>query len=93
MNDYPALTRLLQMAPPRSATSLARADAALDFLHVSAVLGDLLRVARARYDLNTESRGEQFDGFEQLVPPVDESPKRPVQSAGIAEADDARQAS
>jgi len=26
-------------------------------------LVDLLRVARARYDLETESRGEQFDGF------------------------------
>jgi hypothetical protein len=50
-------------------------------------------VARARYDLETESRGEQFDGFEQRVAPRYESPKKPVQSAGIDEAEDERQAS
>ena len=42
-------------------------------------LVDLLRVARARYDPETESRGEQFDGFDQLVPPAYEPPKKPVQ--------------
>jgi len=31
-------------------------------------LVDLLRVARARYGLETEDRGKQFDGFEELVP-------------------------
>jgi hypothetical protein len=41
----------------------------------------LLRVARARYNLETEGRGE-FDGFEDLVPPRYESPRKPVQSAG-----------
>src|ERR1043166_8170464 len=44
-------------------------------------LVDLLRVARARYDLETESQGEQFDGFEQLVPPAHKPVKKPVQSA------------
>jgi hypothetical protein len=48
----------------------------------------LLRVARARYDLETENRGEQFDSFEELVPPKYESRKKPVQSAGIDEAED-----
>jgi hypothetical protein len=56
-------------------------------------LVDLLRVARARYDLETEGRGEQFDGFEQLVPPKYESARKPVQSAGINEGEDERQAS
>jgi hypothetical protein len=56
-------------------------------------LVDLLRVARARYDLETESRGEQFDRFEELVPPRYEPPKKPVQSAGIDEAEGERQAS
>jgi hypothetical protein len=56
-------------------------------------LVDLLRVARARYDLETESRGKQFDGFEQLVQPRYESPRKPAQSAGIDEAEDERQAS
>jgi hypothetical protein len=56
-------------------------------------LVDLLRVARARYDLETESRGEQFDGFEQLVQPRYESQRKPAQSAGIDEAEDERQAS
>ena len=37
---------------------------------IGSKLVNLLRVARARYDLETEGRGEQFDGFEQLVPPV-----------------------
>jgi hypothetical protein len=54
---------------------------------------DLLRVARARYDLDSEGRGEQFDGFEQLVPPIYESPRKLVQSAGCDEAEDERQAS
>jgi hypothetical protein len=52
----------------------------------------VLRVARARYDLETEGRGEQFDGFEQLVPPY-ESPQKPGRNAGIDEAEDERQAS
>src|SRR5438105_287733 len=30
-------------------------------------LVDVLRVARAAYELETEGQGEQFDGFEQLV--------------------------
>jgi hypothetical protein len=37
-------------------------------------------------------RGEQLDGFEQLVVPRYESPKRPVQSARIDEAEDEQQA-
>jgi hypothetical protein len=56
-------------------------------------LVDLLRVARARYDLETESRGEQFDGFEQLVPPRYESPRKPMQRAGADEDDEERQVS
>jgi len=56
-------------------------------------LVDLLRVARARYDLATEGQGEQFDGFEQPVPPKYELPRKPVQSAGINEGEDERQAS
>jgi len=56
-------------------------------------LVELLRVARARYDLETEGRGEQFDGFEDLVPPRYESPRKPVQYAEIDEAEDERQAS
>jgi len=44
---------------------------------------DLLRVARARYDLETDGRGEQFERFEQLVPPVSEATRKPVQSAGV----------
>jgi len=56
-------------------------------------LVNLLRPARARYDLENESRGEQFEGFEQLVPPTYESPKKPAQSAGIDEVEDERQAS
>jgi hypothetical protein len=56
-------------------------------------LVDLLRVARARYNLETESRGEQFDGFEDLVPPRYESPRKPAQYAEIDEAEDERQAS
>jgi hypothetical protein len=56
-------------------------------------LVDLLRVACARYGLETEDRGEQFDGFEQLVPPKYESPKKPVRRAGNDEAEDERQAS
>ena len=51
-------------------------------------LVELLRVARARYDLKTESRGEQFEGFEELVPPRYESSKKPVQSAEIEHAGD-----
>jgi hypothetical protein len=51
-------------------------------------LVDLLRVARGRYDLETESRGEQFDGFEELVPPRYGSSRKPVQSAGIEDARD-----
>jgi hypothetical protein len=56
-------------------------------------LVDLLRVARARYDLETESRGEQFDGFEQLVPPAYEPAKKTVQSASVEDENDARRAS
>jgi len=56
-------------------------------------LTDLLRVARARYDLNTESRGEQFESFEQLVAPAYEPPKKPVQSTGVDAVDDARDVS
>jgi len=56
-------------------------------------LVDLLRVARARYDLDTESRGEQFDGFEQLVPSAYGPAKKDVQSAPVEEEDDARKAS
>jgi hypothetical protein len=55
-------------------------------------LVDLLRIARARYDLETESRGEQFDGFEQLVPPA-EPAKKTVQSASVEDENDARRAS
>jgi len=74
---------------------------AIDFLcdlaHLADLRGwkliDLLRVARARYDLSTESQGEQFVGFEQLVPPASEATKKPVQTAGIDEADDARNVS
>jgi len=45
-----------------------------DLAHLADVRGwrlvDLLRVARARYDLKTEGHGEQFDRFEDLVPPT-----------------------
>jgi len=55
---------------------------------------NLLRVACARYDLDTESRGEQFDGFEQLVPSAyGPAKKKDVQSAPVEEEDDARKAS
>jgi hypothetical protein len=68
-----------------------------DLVHLADERGwklvDLLRVARARYDLETEGRGGQFDGFEQLVPPKYESPTKPVQGAGMDEAEDERQAS
>jgi len=56
-------------------------------------LVDLLRVARARYDLETESQGEQFDGFEELVPPGDEVAKKTVRSAPVEEEDEERKAS
>jgi hypothetical protein len=63
-----------------------------DLAHLADARGwklvELLRVARARYDLETESRGEQFDGFEELVPPRYESSRKPVQSAGIEDARD-----
>jgi hypothetical protein len=49
-------------------------------------LVDLLRVARARYDLETEGQGEQFDGFEQLVPPAYRPAKKTVQSAPVEDA-------
>jgi hypothetical protein len=68
-----------------------------DLAHLADVRGwklvDLLRVARARYDLETEGQGEQFDTFEDLVPPRYESPKKPVQSAQIDEAEGEREAS
>jgi len=67
------------------------ADFLCDLAHLADQRGwklvDLLRVARARYDLDTESRGKQFDRFEQLVPPSYESPRKPVQSAGIDDAE------
>ena len=56
-------------------------------------LVNLLRRARASYDLETENRGEQFDGFEQLVPPRIESSRKPVKSAGSDEAENERKAS
>jgi len=52
-------------------------------------LVNLLRVARARYDLEAEGVGEQFDGFEQLVPAY-EPPEKPVQKALDRDAEDAR---
>jgi hypothetical protein len=55
-------------------------------------LVDLLRVTCARYDLETEGRGEQFDGFEQLVPAYGPA-KKTVQSAPVEDANDARRAS
>jgi hypothetical protein len=68
-----------------------------DLAHLADARGwklvDLLRVARARYDLETLSNGEQFNSFEQLVAPRYESPRRPVQSADIDEAEGEREAS
>jgi len=55
-------------------------------------LVDLLTVARARYGLEIDDRGEQLDGFE-LVPPQYESRKKTVQSAGADEDDEQRRAS
>jgi len=52
-------------------------------------LVSLLPVARARYDLEAEGVGEQFDGFEQLVPAY-EPPEKPVQNAPDRDAEDAR---
>jgi hypothetical protein len=84
------------MADDRHLDNVA-ADLLCDLAHIADERGwklvDLLRVARARYDLETEGQGEQFDGFEQLVPPRYESPRKPVQSAGINEGEDERQAS
>jgi hypothetical protein len=51
-------------------------------------LVDLLRVARARYDLETESRGEQFDGFEELVLPRYESSGSQCKASGTEDARD-----
>ena len=49
------------------------ADFLCDLAHLADTRGwklvDLLRVARARYSLETEDQGIQFDGFEQLARP------------------------
>jgi len=74
------------LAETRNLENLA-ADFLCDLAHLADPRGwklvDLLRVARARYDLATESRGEQFDGFEQLMPPAYGSAKKRVQSASL----------
>ena len=49
-------------------------------------------VRRAHYDLDAEARGEQFDGLEEVLVLRYESPRKPVQSTGIDEAEDVSRA-
>jgi hypothetical protein len=48
-------------------------------------------VALQEFYLEAEGVGEQFDGFEQLVPAY-EPPEKPVQNAPDRDAEDARRA-
>src|SRR5947209_18974900 len=66
----------VQVSGPHAFEDMCNADEVVanvlcDLAHLADERGwrlvDLLRIARSRYELETESQGEQFDNFEQLV--------------------------
>jgi len=84
------------MADTRNLDNVA-ASFLCDLAHLADERGwklvELLRVARARYDLETEGQGEQFEGFEQLVSLAYGAAKKTVRSASVNDAEDARRTS